>query len=116
MKQNVFVVLSLFVACASSANAQQADGNLTPRQLQGRQLLAQSCGVCHLPPSLNAKTYGPPLNKASANGNNDIMRTFIMEGTPRMPGFKHYFQPADIDAIIDYVRTVPVPPEASAAR
>jgi mono/diheme cytochrome c family protein len=33
-----------------------------------------------------------------------------------MPGFKHYFQPADFDAIIDYVRTVPVPPEASAAR
>ena len=96
--------------------AQQADGNLTDHQRHGRQLLAQSCGVCHLAPSLNAKTYGPPLNKMSANGNNDTMRTFILEGTPRMPAFKHYFKPADVDAIIDYVRTVPVPVDTAAAR
>ena len=109
LKRELLVVLCLVAVCTPSTWAQQTDGNLTPRQLQGRQLLAQSCGVCHLPPSLNAKTYGPPLNKASANGNNDIMRTFIMEGTPRMPGFKHYFKPADVDAIIDYVRTVAAP-------
>ncbi len=118
MKRNHLVMLLLAAACTSSAYAQQADGNLTERQRHGRQLLAQSCGVCHLQPSLNAKTYGPPLNKASANGSNDIMRTFIMEGTPRMPAFKHYFKAADVDAIIDYVRTVPMPApsEAAAAR
>jgi mono/diheme cytochrome c family protein len=37
------------------------------------------------------------------------MRAFILNGSARMPGFKHYFQPADVDAIIAYVRTVPVP-------
>ena len=112
MKHILWAALSLCVSWTSSTWAQQSDGNLTEQQLRGRQLLAQSCGVCHLAPSLNAKTYGPPLNKASANGNNDIMRTFILEGTPRMPGFKHYFKPADVDAIIAYVRTVP---EAAAA-
>ena len=118
MKRNLFIVLILTPLWASITWAQQVEGNLTEQQLRGRQLLAQSCGVCHLPPSLNAKTYGPPLNKASANGSNDVFRTFIMEGTPRMPGFKHYFKPADVDAIIAYVRTVPVPatPAAAATR
>lgn len=116
MKRNTFVAVIVWAACAPGAWAQQAGGALTEKQLHGRQLLAQSCGVCHLPPSLNAKTYGPALNKTSANGNNDIMHTFIMEGTPRMPGFKHYFKPADVDAIIDYVRTVPAPSDTAAAR
>jgi mono/diheme cytochrome c family protein len=100
----------------STSWAQQADSNLNDKQLRGRQLLAQSCGVCHLQASMGAKTYGPPLNKASANGNNDILRTFILEGTPRMPAFKHHFKAAEVDAIIDYIRTVPVQPEAQAAR
>ena len=116
MKRIVPCLLFLAYFFAPVASAQQAEGNLTRQQLHGRQLLAQSCGVCHLQASLNAKTYGPPLNKASANGNNDVMRTFIMEGTPRMPGFKHYFKPADVDAIIDYVRTVPVPTDTAATR
>ena len=116
MKRTHWVGLLLAALWTSTAWAQQADGNLTDKQQRGRQLLAQSCGVCHLQASMGAKTYGPPLNKASANGNNDIMRTFILEGTPRMPGFKYHFKTADVDAIIDYVRTVPAPTDATATR
>ena len=90
-------------ACAQDATPASA------AQLRGRHLLAQSCGVCHLPTTLGAKTYGPFLNKSSTAGNDDLMRAFIMNGSGRMPAFKHYLQPADIDAIIAYVRTVPVP-------
>ena len=100
-------MLALAAAPAVWAQNNQSEGNLTERQARGRQLLAQSCGVCHLQASMGAKTYGPMLNKASGNGNDDIVRTFIMEGTPRMPAFKHYLKAADVDAIIDYVRTVP---------
>jgi mono/diheme cytochrome c family protein len=120
MKRIGLVALFLVASSMSSAWAQQAqqgEGALTAQQQHGRQLLAQSCGVCHLQASMNAKTYGPPLNKASGNGNNDILRTFILEGTPRMPAFKHYLKPADVDAIIAYVRTVPAPaPDTAAAR
>ena len=98
----------LVVLWPSGPSAQQAD-NLNDQQLRGRQLLAQSCGVCHLPPALNARTYGPPLNKAAANGDDNIMREYILGGTPRMPGFKHYLNDLEIDAIIAYVRTVPTP-------
>jgi mono/diheme cytochrome c family protein len=114
LKRNLSAVLVLI--WTPVAWAQQADGNLTEQQLRGRQVLAQSCGVCHLQPSMGAKTYGPPLNKASANSNADILRTFILEGTPRMPAFKHYLKTADVDAIINYVRTVPVAADAAAAR
>jgi mono/diheme cytochrome c family protein len=97
----------LLAASAQGAVAQPAD-TLNDQQKLGRQVFAQSCGVCHLPPSMGAKTYGPALNKEAGGGDDDVMREFITNGTPRMPAFKHYLNPNEIDAIISYVRTVPV--------
>ncbi|HEX9276004.1 MAG TPA: cytochrome c [Burkholderiales bacterium] len=90
---------------AATAHAQRSDLNET--QLLGRQVFAQSCGICHLQPSMGVKTYGPPLNKASAGGNDEVMRAFIVNGSDRMPAFKYYLKPSEIDAIIAYLRTVP---------
>src|SRR6202167_4154380 len=103
-------LFGLFVVALSSqgATAQQAGDNLSDQQKAGRQVFAQSCGVCHLPPSLGAKTYGPPLNKDAGGGDDDVMREFITNGTPRMPAFKFYLKPDQIESIISYVRTVPV--------
>ncbi len=106
MTHRVSALIVLF-ALAAPAGAQQ--GDLTDVQLRGRQVFAQSCGVCHLQPSLGVKTYGPPLNKTSAAGSDAAMRAFIANGTDRMPAFKYYLKPAEIDAIIAYVRTVPAP-------
>ena len=92
---------------AATAHAQQDALNETQRL--GRQVFAQSCGICHLQPSLGVKTYGPSLNKATAAGNDEVMRAFIVNGTDRMPAFKYYLKPAEIDAIIAYVKTVPAP-------
>jgi mono/diheme cytochrome c family protein len=47
--------------------------------------------------------------QASAAGNDEVMRAFIVNGTDRMPAFKYYLKPAEIDAIIAYARTVPAP-------
>ena len=99
----------LLVLAAPAAHAQQTGSPLNEAQLLGRQVFAQSCGICHLQPSLGVKTYGPMLNKATAAGNDEVMRAFIVNGTDRMPAFKYYLKPAEIDAIIAYVRTVPVP-------
>jgi mono/diheme cytochrome c family protein len=115
MKRSTAAFLFLVAAWPVPASAQQQAGPvLNTQQQHGRQLLAQSCGVCHLPPALNAKTYGPPLNRAAANGDDDIMREYILNGTPRMPAFKYYLKEADINDIIAYVRTVPVPGAAPA--
>jgi mono/diheme cytochrome c family protein len=100
---------SALAASSNATSAQPAGDNLNDSQRLGRQILAQSCGVCHLPAALNARTYGPPLNKNAGGGDDDIMRQYITDGTPRMPAFKHYLKPNEIDAIIAYVRTVPIP-------
>jgi mono/diheme cytochrome c family protein len=107
MKPRVSTLLLALAAAAPAANAQQTDLNETQRL--GRQVFAQSCGICHLQPALGVKTYGPMLTKAAAGGNDEVMRAFIVNGTERMPAFKYYLKPAEVDAIIAYVRTVPVP-------
>ena len=110
-------LLFVLASVAPAAYAQSAGSeSLNPTQLQGRQVFAQSCGVCHLQPSLGVKTYGPVLNRSAAAGNDDVMRAFIVNGSERMPAFKYYLNPAEIDAIIAYVRTIPVPAAATAAQ
>ena len=107
MKRGISTLLLVLAAAAPAAHAQQSDLNETQRL--GRQVFAQSCGICHLQPSLGVKTYGPLLNKATSAGNDDAMRAIIVNGSDRMPAFKYYLKPAEIDAIIAYLRTVPVP-------
>ncbi len=121
MKHRISTLLLVLAAATSAAFAQQTTfaqqtksaqktgSNLNEMQLLGRQVFAQSCGICHLQPSLGVKTYGPLLNKAAAAGSDEVMRAFIVNGTDRMPSFRYYLKPAEIDAIIAYVRTVPVP-------
>jgi mono/diheme cytochrome c family protein len=109
MKHHVSALLFAFAAAAPVAYAQSTGSELNATQSHGRQVFAQSCGICHLAPSLNAKTYGPPLNKTAGAGNDEVMRAFIVNGSDRMPAFKYYLKPAEIDAIIAYVRTVPAP-------
>lgn len=113
MRRSASVLLFLFTACPQYAFAQRTGDGLNDQQRLGRQILAQSCGVCHLAPALKAQTYGPPLNKATTGGDDAVVRSTILDGTPRMPGFKYYLQPAQIDAIIAYVRTIPAPPPTS---
>jgi mono/diheme cytochrome c family protein len=107
MKCSAVALLLLLAVWPQGAAAQQAGTDLNDIQKHGRQVFAQSCGVCHLPPALNARTYGPGLSKETAGGSDEVIRGVISEGTPRMPAFKHYLQRAEIDAIIAYLKTVP---------
>ena len=100
--------ISTLVLALAAATAHAQQSTLNETQQLGRQVFAQSCGICHLQPSLGVKTYGPSLNKATAAGNDEVMRAFI-NGTDRMPAFKYYLKPAEIDAIIAYLKTVPAP-------
>ena len=105
------VVVVLQVAAAQPA----ADG-LTDTERTGRQIFAQTCGVCHLPPAINARTFGPALSRETASGNDEIIRGLISDGTPRMPAFKYYLERPQIDAVIAYLKTVPAPATATQTR
>ena len=114
MTRGASVVLLLLLASASGFAQQTGDG-LNDQQRLGRRIFAQSCGVCHLRPSLNVRTYGPLLSKAATGGDEGRMRNIILEGTTRMPAFKYYLQSDQVDAIIAYVRTIPAPAAAAEA-
>jgi mono/diheme cytochrome c family protein len=107
-------LFGLFVLAASAQGAAAQQDSLTDQQQMGRRVFAQSCGICHLPPVLGARTYGPPLNKDAGGGDDDVMREFVTNGTPRMPAFKYFLKPDEIEAIISYLRTVPVQAAATA--
>ena len=86
------------------------DAALNETQLLGQRLFNQSCRVCHTKPQVTSAVYGPVLSKDSLGGQADVMREVIANGTPRMPGFKYNFAPAQIDAIVQYLKTIPNQP------
>jgi mono/diheme cytochrome c family protein len=106
----LFIVL--FVPLAAwplGASAQQAGGD----PVLGMRLFNQSCRVCHTKPQLTSPQYGPVLSMNTLGGKADIIREVISNGTPRMPGFKYTFKPAEIDAVIAYIKTIPAPTAAA---
>jgi len=105
MRHRVALAL-LFTALG--AQAAVAQNNLSPQQLHGRQIVTRNCVVCHLPSDPGAKTYGPPLNKAAANGDPKLMHQVIETGLVRMPGWKYALSNTDIDDVVSYLLTVPV--------
>jgi mono/diheme cytochrome c family protein len=117
MKRSAWIVaITLLAVLPPVALAQQSEQPLTDKQLQGRNLFAQSCIVCHVKVQVTTLgQYGPVLSKMSLGGQEDLMREFISNGTPNMPGFKYHFRPDQIDAIVAYLKTLPVPAPTAAA-
>ena len=103
--------------CHGGASAQPA-GNQTldDKQLLGMQLFNQSCRVCHTKPQMTSPLYGPELSQSSAGGSEEVMREVISNGTPRMPGFRYHFEPAQIEAIVAYLKTIPTPAATAPVR
>lgn len=103
----------VFAAPQTSSSAQPA---LNDQQTKGRILYNQNCRLCHTPEAARAKdptegksvgpslkgVFGPPRSRPEA-----VVRTFIQQGiTDKMPGFRYGLQPAEIDAIIAYLKTL----------
>ena len=101
------VALVLMAAGSFTAAAQQSGPALNSQQLEGLRHFNQACRVCHTKPQMTSPQYAPVLNGESLGGNEGAMRAFIANGTERMPGFRYHFKPAEIDAIILYLKSVP---------
>src|SRR5262249_39094108 len=113
MTRSAWTVLVVFAALAPAwAQQSSSDQPLNETQQLGRRLFVQSCGICHTNVQRTSALYGPALSKASLGGQDDAMREVILNGTPRMPGFKHYFERGEIEAIVAYLKTVPAPQPA----
>jgi len=107
---------AFLIASASGALAQAPDASFSDAQREGLRLFSQSCGVCHTVIQQRTKQYGPALSRETLGGDEEAMRDFIGNGTPRMPGFRFNFEPAQISAIVQYIKTIPPQPAPAAAR
>jgi mono/diheme cytochrome c family protein len=100
--------LGFLLAVSLPLRAQQSSGSpLTDAQKDGRRIFQQRCAVCHTLPTVVSKRYGPALYKEIVEDNEDNIRDAILEGREGlMPGFKYGLARAEIDSIIEYLKTV----------
>jgi len=111
MQRCLWLIPPLLAASLGGASAQPAGAPaLGEKELTGMRLFNQSCRVCHTKPQMVSPLYGPELSQSSGGGQESVLRQVISDGTPRMPGFKYHFEPAQIDAIVAYIKTIPTPP------
>ena len=106
MRRGATLILVMLSAGPLAATAQPAGAPLEDTALQGMRLFNQSCRVCHTKPQLTSPQYAPVLSRASLNGNDDALRAYIGNGSAKMPGFRYHFKPAEIDAIVAYIKTI----------
>ena len=96
-----------------TGRAQQASTEkpLNDVQKLGQRVFQQRCAICHAPARPGFQMYGPALHKDLVNGSEDAIKEMIRSGSGKMPGFKLGLQPSEIDAIVEYLKTVPKPPK-----
>jgi mono/diheme cytochrome c family protein len=111
------VLAAALVVASSGVFAQNTpDASFTNTQREGLRLFSQSCGVCHTVVQQRTRQYGPVLSRETLGGDEDLIREYISNGTPRMPGFRYYFEPEQISFIVQYIKTVAPPAPAAGAR
>lgn len=112
MKYGSMVLLFLFLLFPLNLPAQNGSG--TPASSNdpvtlGRRLFQQNCSVCHTQATLTNPMYGPSLYRDIVNGKEDVMREYIAKGSNKMPGFRYGLKASEINAIVEYLKTVPKP-------
>jgi mono/diheme cytochrome c family protein len=120
MKRRIALLLFPLAAAVAVPLIASAQATLTPAQANGRRIVTQNCNICHLPQSYGSQqTYGPLLNKSSANGDDALMKQVIQTGLVKMPGWRYTLNDNQIADVIAYIKTLPVvappPPAAKGA-
>jgi mono/diheme cytochrome c family protein len=112
MRWAILIFLGIFPL---TARAQQANTEkpLNDVQKLGQRVFQQRCGICHAPARAGFQMYGPPLYKGLIYAGEEAIKEMIWNGSGKMPGFKFGLQPAEVDAIVEYLKTVPKPPRST---
>jgi mono/diheme cytochrome c family protein len=77
---------------------------LSETELEGRRLVVQRCAYCH---DVGPRSGVPRLDQERIKAvGEEAFREKILKGSRRMPGWQYALQPAQIDQIMAYLRTV----------
>jgi mono/diheme cytochrome c family protein len=102
-------LLLLFPLTLPAQNGNSAAASGQDAVTSGRRLFQQHCSVCHTQPTLTNPMYGPSLYRDLVSGREDAVRDYIDKGSSKMPGFRYGLKASDINAIIEYLKTLPKP-------
>jgi mono/diheme cytochrome c family protein len=85
-----------------------AKPQLSEDALRGRALWVQRCAYCHDGVGTPTyKTLGPWLDAETVRAEREAsVRQFIANGSRRMPGFRYTLQPAQVDQLIAFLKSV----------
>ena len=106
-------LLLLFPLTLPAQNGTSTPASPNDTVTSGRRLFQQHCGVCHTQPTLTNPMYGPSLYRDIVNGREDAVRDYIGKGSSKMPGFRYGLKASEINAIVEYLKTLPKPAHRS---
>lgn len=120
MKTCWLPALALVLASFPVGLAGQGSGSpkaLSSQQKEGRRVFQQKCALCHLPVgSGDGQPYAPKLSKAPVVRSEASARQLIENGSPLMPGWKYTLTADQITNILEYMKTLDLPPATVAAQ
>jgi mono/diheme cytochrome c family protein len=109
-----FLLFAFPLAIPAQQDKSNSPVTLSETQILGRRIFQQRCAICHTESTPGARRYGPVLSKELVDGNEETIRDFITNGSKgKMPGFKYGLEPSEINAIVEYLKTVPRPAKRS---
>jgi mono/diheme cytochrome c family protein len=89
-----------------------ASGAESRAALRGEAWFYQRCSLCHMGRIVKDDTYqpmGPRLTGVLKNATpqrDAAVREKVQQGSPRMPGFRYNFTPAEFEELMAYLRTL----------
>jgi mono/diheme cytochrome c family protein len=112
----IFLLFAFPLAVPAQQDKATSPVTLNETQILGRRVFQQRCAICHTESTPGARRYGPVLSKELVDGNEDTIRDFISNGSKgKMPGFKYGLEAPEINAIVEYLKTVPRPAKRGGA-
>ncbi len=107
------ILLGMFPLAGHAQPQANTGKTLNNMQKLGQRVYQQRCAICHAPASPGFVMYGPALYKDLIIGSEGPIKEIIRNGSEKMPGFKSGLQTSEIDAIVEYLKTVPKPPKST---
>ena len=124
MKRNYLILGIATLAVAGAVLAQDPPAAAPPKKTashaaagsatRGKEVFDKKCAMCHFADS-DAKKIGPGLKGISKRGTFSVngskvttqsLKTWIENGDSMMPGMKETLEPAQINDVVAYVKTL----------
>lgn len=114
MTKRIVLAAAAALAVCAPALLPRESAAAAPAAADGRQVFNTYCLQCHSPTTNDAKV-GPGLKGLFKNGKmpasgkkvtDASVRQQILKGGNGMPGFEGTIEPADVDALIAYLKTL----------